>query len=614
MATKDNSPGLLSKVAMFVRNPTTNWSDLDQLDAGAADSAFSKQALKEMIERKRQNDFVRKREFDQLRKLRKRGAADLAAEVGRPSFFHSSLSSSTDDRASTLKKIDEIEAHMSKQWWKGKQEDETPAPRGVVPVPPTAKRPPVDAENAPETIAPEPRASSYAATEAASLDARPHPRSAREFTDTQPGNGLSVGGVPSQDSRASLQSRNIESRQGPMSVARSPNSEIGGAGFSTSKLYAGESDDAGTDPELEEAAIRFANGDDTGAESGLLGALRGDSVSRELADLWTGALFDLYRATGQQAKFDGVAVEFAERFGRSAPAWFSIRDLVGRPPPVNESSGPESVSGSVTWKSPVTFTATSVDELRLALANEASPWHLDWSSLTLIQPEAMAPLGRLFAAWCSQPVELRFSGADALEKVLRPLTISGDRECDPSWWRLRMDALRVMRRQDEFELVALDFCVTYEVSPPAWQLPQCAYVEDNAGLPGSEGMVRTGDPVSASGGLESDPDYAMTVRVGLDGMPVPESVLVELVGELRGDALAALEKLEESRHGSQRLVVSCSKLIRVDFAAAGTILNWVAARENEGCQVQFRDMHRLVATFFNVIGIHEHASVIRRMT
>ena len=93
MATKDNSPGLLSKVAMFVRNPTTNWSDLDQLDAGAADSAFSKQALKEMIERKRQNDFVRKREFDQLRKLRKRGAADLAAEVGRPSFFHSSLSS-----------------------------------------------------------------------------------------------------------------------------------------------------------------------------------------------------------------------------------------------------------------------------------------------------------------------------------------------------------------------------------------------------------------------------------------------------------------------------------------------------------------------------------------
>ena len=609
MATKDNSPGLLSKVAMFVRNPTTNWSDLDQMET-STDSAFSKQALKEMIERKRQNDFVRKREFDQLRKLRKRGAADLAAEVGRPSFFHSSLSSTTDDRASTLKKIDEIEAHMSKQWWKGKQDDDTPTPRGAVPIPPPpAKRQTPDSESAPETVAPEPRASSYAATEAASLEARPHMQSARAFSDTHPGTGL-----PSQDGRSSMQSRPADSRQGPASIARSPNSEMGGAGFSTSKLYADKADDAGTDPELEEAAIRFANGDDAGAETGLMGALRGEPVSRESADLWTGALFDLYRATGQQAKFEGVAVEFAERFGRSAPAWFSMQDAMGRPAKLSEPSEPDSVLNAVTWKSPPVLSPASVDELRLALANEPSPWHFDWVSLTSIQPEAMAPLGRLFATWCTQPVELRFSGADALEKVLRPLTLSGDRACDPSWWRLRLDALRIMRRQDEFELVALDFCVTYEVSPPAWQLPKCEYVENNAGGSGGAGIVDDGGLRSGSGGQRSDSGYEMTLRAGLDGLPVPESVVVELVGELRGDAAAALEKLEQSRHGSQRLVVSCSRLIRVDFAAAGTILNWVAALEGEGCQVQFRDMHRLVATFFNVIGIHEHASVIRRMT
>ena len=65
MSTKDNNPGLLSKVAKFVRNPTTNWTDLDKQDP-EPDTGYSKQALKEMIERKRQNDFVRKREFDQL--------------------------------------------------------------------------------------------------------------------------------------------------------------------------------------------------------------------------------------------------------------------------------------------------------------------------------------------------------------------------------------------------------------------------------------------------------------------------------------------------------------------------------------------------------------------
>ena len=81
--------GLLSKVVRFVRNPTTNWSDLDQQD-GDRDSGYSKQALKEMIERKRRNDFVRRREFDQLRKLRRREALQgqrtedpTARQIGR---------------------------------------------------------------------------------------------------------------------------------------------------------------------------------------------------------------------------------------------------------------------------------------------------------------------------------------------------------------------------------------------------------------------------------------------------------------------------------------------------------------------------------------------------
>ncbi len=76
----------------FVRNPATNWGDLDHKESDR-ESSYSKQLLKEMIERKRRNDFVRKREFDMLRKLRKRETLtgdDLGA---RPSFFQSSMAS-----------------------------------------------------------------------------------------------------------------------------------------------------------------------------------------------------------------------------------------------------------------------------------------------------------------------------------------------------------------------------------------------------------------------------------------------------------------------------------------------------------------------------------------
>ena len=83
---EDTVPGLLSKVVRFVKNPTTNWADLDQQDT-ERESSYSKQMLKEMIERKRRNDFVRKREFDMLRKMRRSEVMAGADPAARPSFF-----------------------------------------------------------------------------------------------------------------------------------------------------------------------------------------------------------------------------------------------------------------------------------------------------------------------------------------------------------------------------------------------------------------------------------------------------------------------------------------------------------------------------------------------
>src|SRR3989344_2123388 len=131
MSKEETTPGgLLSKVVRFVKNPTVNWTELDSIQDDR-ESQYSKQMLKEMIERKRRNDFVRRREFDQLRKLLQGQRVEDAA--GRPSFFQSSMAS-PDERAVTLKKIDEIEAQMSQQWWKSKQGAEAPTQPGAMPV------------------------------------------------------------------------------------------------------------------------------------------------------------------------------------------------------------------------------------------------------------------------------------------------------------------------------------------------------------------------------------------------------------------------------------------------------------------------------------------------
>jgi len=591
MATKDNTPGLLSKVAKFVRNPTTNWTDLDKPDE-EPDTGYSKQALKEMIERKRQNDFVRRREFDQLRKLRSRGPGGANADLaGRPSYFQSSLPSNPGERAMTIKKIDEIEAQMSNQWWQGKN-DGAKAPAGAAAAGRTAAAPPKGAPGSPQDRA-------YAPTKLSPLGAESVSPPQPDFLPTQTNSSFG------QDAAAPSPQRKAVMHDPPRAARR-----VESQGFMHSQPFAVELVDGVTDPDLEEAAIRFANGDNAGAENGLLTALEGPDVRRDLAESWTAALFDLYRATGQQDRFDTVAIDFAERYGRSAPAWFSMPDNLGlKLDTALQRTLPSRLMDDPIWHSPPVFNRAALDDLQLAMANEAPPWFLDWSALAALEADTVAPLGNLFAQWCATSVQLRFLGSESLERGLRDCTSSGDKSSDQAPWRLRMDALRVMRMQDEFELVALDYCVTYEVSPPPWQEARCGFVRESAGGAGPQASMAEVSVPEDPDFHDSDANPQFTVPMGFESSP---AMVVELSGEVLGEAAEALAKLEQARQGSSRMVVSCANLIRVDFSAAGSILNWVATRQAEGCHLQFRDVHRLVAAFFNVIGINEHARVVVR--
>ena len=591
MAKDESTGGLLAKVVKFVRNPTTNWADLDQ-KATDRESTYTKQALKEMIERKRRNDFVRKREFDMLRKMRRREAMSGHDPGGRPSFFQSSLPSKPDDRAMTLKKIDEIEAQMSMQWWKTKHGASSSLPPS--------------SSNFPNSDVPSSMASAKPAV------AQPvAPRAAESYDKTQPASlalqRQAAGSAPQiPGARQAAPGPTTPAGAKPVVLGGLAASYDGGTtGFSASKLYALEVGEIQHDPELEEAAIRFANGDDAGAEAGLREALgpRGTRANHE--DTWY-TLFDLYRATGQHDRFESAAIDFAGRFNRSAPVWFSIPDLVGR---MSSSAGAQTASTrNADWRCPALLSVQTLAALNASLSKAPMPWHLDWTKLQSIEAAAVVPLTRLFAAWAAQPVQLRFLGCDQLEGVLKGLSPSGKPDASQDGWRLRMETLRIMHRPDEFELTALDFCVTFEVSPPAWEGARCEFRSlDEAGT------SRAGHTIIGEAQHDSTPS---SVGMGGDTQfgsgQAAQVATVELAGQIQGDATAALEKLESRLLGADVMVISCAKLVRVDFSAAGTLLNWVSARQAEGRSVQFSDTHRLVAAFFHVIGISEHAKVTPR--
>jgi anti-anti-sigma regulatory factor len=97
------------------------------------------------------------------------------------------------------------------------------------------------------------------------------------------------------------------------------------------------------------------------------------------------------------------------------------------------------------------------------------------------------------------------------------------------------------------------------------------------------------------------------------GLEAGDAAVLELSGEILGDSVSALDQLQQECADAEAVVISCRRLIRVDFIAAGNILNWVAERQANGVHVQFSDVPPLVAAFFSVIGIDEHAAVVLRM-
>ena len=560
MVTKDDRPGLLSKVAMFVRNPTKDWSELDQpMDSDAA--GYDKQALKAMIERKRQNDFVRKREFDQLRKLRNRDPSALA-NLARPSFFQTSLPTDVEGRAVTLKKIDEIEAQMSRQWWKSKAEGAT-SPHSVSPQ--------SDATQSPtDPLVSEPYAG--------------HSGMSAPFASTQPNSIRKASDVDfSDDFLPTQMASDMASVPGDGSVPGSG----ANAAFSTSRLFAIDVDEMETDPELEEAAIRFANGDDSGAENGLLNALRGRDLLPLAAQSWAASLLDLYRATKNQKAFDAAVTEFPQYLAGLRTVWYSLDDPVA----ALAATGVPKVVVRPIWNSPSTLTAEAMERLRQAMVSNQMPWYLGWSDLKTVAPDAMPLLEGLFSSLCDEVVTLCFAAPECLVAAMRAITPSGSRNVEPAWWGVRLNVLRVLGMQDDFELAALDYCVTYETAPPSWIAPRC--------------ILQPPDAAQATAN-----SYDQTVRAGLEGEL--ENLSLALRGEVVGDATFALAILDAAPVTGMRMEIACDELLRVDFAAAGSILNWVAMRQAEGKQVQFQNVHRLVAAFFNVIGINEHAKVVPR--
>jgi hypothetical protein len=571
---KEGGDSFFRKVVRFVANPATDWADLSSRQHEGAELDLEKSELKAMIERKKRNDFVRKREFDMLRKVRREGLSpEQLAALGGSSRIDSESNKASDNAArapdtGVKAKIDEIEQQMVGDGFSGsgakKPPELTTTQRGAFRS--TTTRPAVlsreDGYASPSMVQPALPPSAAAApaapAPAPAPAARPMPAA---------GNAVSLGGLHGD------QASDFAS---PFTV---------------------EVSEVVHDPELDEAVIAFANADFEGCEQSLSALTRTGGARAQHAETWL-VLFDLYRATGQLPKFEGLALEYAQQFGWSAPQWFSLPKLVAESAQQDKPKSQRS-AGEIGWICPATLDVDAVARLRSQTLQLPLPWVFDWSALKSIDAEAATHLSDLLRQWAPEPLDMRWLSGDHFLAVLGDTAPTGVKDADPAYWVLRLDVLRLANRADQFDEAAIDYCVTYEVSPPSWERAKCTVRIGGSGLSTQSPPLSQVSEVATSF-LESQSDeIAGQVQMAT----------VELSGQMVGDIGPTLAQLDRQLGAASVVTVACTKLIRVDFVAAGDLLNWVMAKRGENRSVTFAEANRLVALFFGAMGINENASV-----
>ena len=305
---------------------------------------------------------------------------------------------------------------------------------------------------------------------------------------------------------------------------------------------------------VEESAILYANGQDAAAEAMLTETLTGEGRSEHR--VWW-MLFDLYQAQGREEAFNNTAIDYASAFETSPPAY---------QPRGGAAAGRSGVA-------PTDALSGTLDEQSVPLLARllASPADTPVLRIELDQVRAVTETGcaRLLAtlqALRKQKRALVVAGAETLANLLRPALIVGDTSVGESTWLLRIELLQILHHEKEFEEAAMDYCVTFEVSPPSFE--PAAHVAGAAPASGS----------AASG------DHFMLPPV------------------IEGNCAFLMDSIGTFGASNNPAVLDCERLTRIDYGCAAILVEKLRAMQQEKVQVEMRNMSHLVAELLRLLG------------
>jgi ABC-type transporter Mla MlaB component len=305
---------------------------------------------------------------------------------------------------------------------------------------------------------------------------------------------------------------------------------------------------------IEESAILYASGELAATEAMLVDALAG--AARTEHRIWW-MLFDLYQGQHREDDFNNIAIDYASTFETSPPA-FQKRNSGT----VDGSGVAPTASLSGTLDE---HCAPALDRL-LAAPADSLVLRVELDQVRAVTEAGCARLLSTLQSLRKQGRPLVVAGAETLANLLRPALVVGDTRTGESPWLLRVELLQILHREKDFEEAAMDYCVTFEVSPPSF-----------------ERDVHVASAAPASGGAASGDHFMLPAIIDGDC-----AFLMAAIG-----AFGAANSLA---------VIDCANLARIDYGCAAVLVEKLRALQQAEVQVELRDLNHLVAELLRLLG------------
>jgi anti-anti-sigma regulatory factor len=331
---------------------------------------------------------------------------------------------------------------------------------------------------------------------------------------------------------------------------------------------------SGFAPVLEEAAILFSNGQTVEAASLLQSSIEENNLGPATQTVWM-MLFDVYQALNKQTEFESLSIDYAARFESSPPSW--------RGEKAAEETKLNSNVALVIVGTVLDNSATKLMEQIQVATGKGRPVLLEFSKLQSIEPFGAEVLLKTLNAFKKAKREIALAPVEKLVTACRAGVEAGRRDTSEAIWLLLLESLRLAGRQQEFEDTSIDYCVTYEVSPPSWEpMPEWIRAEATS-------------PVAVSGGE----------KLGTRS----DNGVFFLVGDLKGSIPTESALLTEHASSRREVQIDCCDLRRIEFVAAGQLQNQLTTLRTLGKRVSLINVSIPVGTLFGVVGMNEVAGI-----